>query len=52
MDYILAIFVDGILEAFRHEDVASEDASEGRPLNLVDCMSEVISGLFLFDGQL
>jgi hypothetical protein len=49
---VLAVLVEGVLEALGHEDVAPEDAAEGRPLDLVDGVGEVVACLVLLDCQL
>ena len=46
---VLAVFEEGVLEALGHEDVASEDATEGRPLNLIDGVGEVVLAFVLLD---
>ena len=49
---VFTVFKEGVLEALGHEDVASKDAAEGRPLNLVDGVGEVVLALVLLDRQL
>ena len=35
LQYILAVFLKRVLEAFRHEDIAPKDTAQRRPLDLV-----------------